>query len=133
MTMDRIKTSWDMSKFKGEKNKIQNAFNDEGCIRTVTRHLCKPLINQSDDSRQYITDGDIVEEKGFDPHEVVTGEENQLPAATEPQKGLPAATVKMTIPPKKTAEPVPVQQSQEAPGQLFQNQADDDPTNTANW
>ena len=47
MTIDRIKKSWAMSKNFGEKNKFQNSFSDDACMRTVIRHLVKNIFNQS--------------------------------------------------------------------------------------
>ena len=48
MTIERIRKSWNMSSNK-QNNKLQNDFGDEGCKRTVTRHLVKNLFNQSTD------------------------------------------------------------------------------------
>lgn len=48
MTIDRIKSSWNMSSNK-TNNKLQEKFTTDACQRTVTRHLVKNLFNQTSD------------------------------------------------------------------------------------
>lgn len=54
MTMERIKKSWSMSKNFGDKNKFQNTFSDDACMRTVIRHLVKNIFNQSSEDNATI-------------------------------------------------------------------------------
>lgn len=54
MTIDRIRKSWAMSKNSGDKNKLQNTFDDDACKRTVIRHLTKNIFNQSTDDNLII-------------------------------------------------------------------------------
>lgn len=52
MDIDRIKKSWGQSKtYKPDNsNCVHNKFPDEMALRTVTRRICKPIINSSDDA-----------------------------------------------------------------------------------
>ena len=73
--IDRIKKSWNMSKLyniaQPNPTGTHSQFSDEMAIRTVVRHLCKGIINSSDDSelaqairRQEIdaTEAEVVED-----------------------------------------------------------------------
>ena len=88
MTIDRIKKSWSMSKNYGDKNKLQNVFDDDACKRTVIRHLVKNIFNSSTDdnlmvdsfcetTRQEYRD-DVVDSKEFANTSVEEVKEEQV-------------------------------------------------------
>lgn len=49
MTMDQIRSAWEMGYGKGN-TKAHNNFSDEMCKKTVLRRACKPITRRSDDS-----------------------------------------------------------------------------------
>lgn len=121
MTMKQIQKSWNMSRAKGEKNKLQTQFDVEAAKRTVIQRALKPIINASQDATIWEKDfsndddeNDVVEST----HEVV----NDRPALEAKTIQLPPATEKVTVPvesakaekvpAKKQTEPVAGQQSE---------------------
>ena len=64
MTLDRIKKSWNMSK-NTTNNKLQSAFTDDACKRTVIRHLVKMIFNETGDSEAVVESYNATTEKEY--------------------------------------------------------------------
>lgn len=119
MTMAQIRKSWNMSRAKGEKNKLQTQFDVEAAKRTIIQRALKPIINASQDANVYQKDFSTDEESEVvdRTHEVIT----DRPSIEAKTIALPPAAKLETVPVERQKErvkqpvekPVEPQQSQE--------------------
>ena len=79
MTITQIKKAWMQGAAKGNSPAHQN-FTDEMCKKTVINRICKPYVNESDDSALYGNDTETVE------YTEIHDEQPFVAAIQEPEK-----------------------------------------------
>lgn len=83
MTIERIKKSWAMSKNYGDKNKLQNTFDDDACKRTVIRHLTKSIFNSSTDNNLIVDSFCETTSQEYKNEDVIDSREYQASSTQE--------------------------------------------------